>query len=892
MHESSHQHESSSHQLAAIMFTDVVGYTAMMGDDEDLTLKLLQQNHQMQKSLIEAHQGTFVKELGDGILAYFRSADEAVQCSLEIQEKTKAQDDVTVRIGLHWAEIILADGDIYGDGVNIASRIEGLAEPGGIYMSAFINNQLDAGAFETRLMGVAKLKNVKEKTDVYALLVDGLPEPSSKRFNELANPKKKFAILPTAIAFLFIVVAALLTTKYFDNRANVVAAEASLVQIENLLDLNWRDYSDAFYKAKEVEKYIPDNSKLKELLKQSSVFINITSDPPGADVYIKPYKHPEDSWQYLGKTPVDSVQVPASILRWKLVIDGYEPVMAAGITYTFADYSHLQKTSMYIGKDFHRVLDKIGSIPEGMTRVAGDSLGYGTLPDFFIDRLEVSNRQYKKFMDQGGYDVPGYWQELKLAFDDSPAWRDTLSKFIDKTGIPGPASWENGTYPTGRDNFPVTGINWYEANAYTKFAGKSLPTKDHWGLARGESNMIIKFPQLGGNQIFAPFSNFHGDGPVETGSLQGVTSYGAYDMAGNVREWCWNESVQGRWMRGGAWNDNPYMFGAPSQASPFDRSERNGFRCVLYTKEEEIPETAYVMAKDEFVSLKDNLPEPVSDEQFEVYKAYYDYDKTELFDEIIYRQENKGNWVLEKVEFETAYDNERMVAYLFLPTNAQPPYQSVIYGPGSNVLWQENSDSIGGFFEFKAFLEFFVKSGRVVIFPIIDESFERKVDTPSFFYEGTHQFTSYLTKVVKDYRRCLDYLETRNDFDMEKVAFYGMSMGPIFGAHLTAVDQRIKTNIFYAGGLGPVNRPESNMAYFLPRIKIPTLMINGRFDSIFGSDGILNMYKLIGTPKPYKKLILFDSDHLAPQEDLIRETLAWLDQEFGQVVYIGDVLRL
>ena len=69
-------------------------------------------------------------------------------------------------------------------------------------------------------------------------------------------------------------------------------------------------------------------------------------------------------------------------------------------------------------------------------------------------------------------------------------------------------------------------------------------------------------------------------------------------------------------------------------------------------------------------------------------------------------------------------------------------------------------------------------------------------------------------------------------------------------------------------------------------------MINGRFDSIFGLDGILNMYKLIGTPEPEKKLVLLDSDHLAPQEDLIRETLAWLDQQFGQVVYIGDVMRL
>ena len=880
-------------QQAAIMFTDVVGYTAMMGTDEELTLMLLQKNHKMQKSLIEKHNGHYVKELGDGLLAYFAYADSAVQCSLEIQENAKEQGDVSVRIGLHWAEIILEDGDIYGDGVNIASRIEGLADPEGVYLSAAINDNLESGEFDTRLLGPAKLKNVSAQVTIYALEGEGLPEPSIKRFNELANPKKKFAVMPTTIAFMIIVVAAVVSAKYFDNRADIIAAEASLIQIENLLDINWRDYSQAYYKAKEAEQYIPNNTKLKDLLLQSSVFINITTEPAGADIFIKQYGHPEDPWQHLGQTPLDSVQVPASFLRWKIEKPGYEPIMAAAITFTFANYTHLQKSGIFIGKDFHRVLDELGSMRPEMTRVKGDAFIYGKIPDFFIDKFEVSNRQYKNFLDEGGYTKPIYWQELKLSYDDSLSWQEMLNTFIDKTGLAGPAGWENGSYPVGMDNYPVTGVNWYEANAFASFAGKSLPTKDHWGLARGEGTMIIKVPQLGGNAIFAPLNNFHGSGPVETGSLSGVTSYGAYDMAGNIREWCWNESEQGRWMRGGAWNDNPYMFGAPSQASPIDRSERNGFRCVLYPKPEEIPDMAFLMAKDEFFKLKNNIPEPISEEQFDVYKAYYDYDKSELLEKIIYRKESEEGWVLEKVEFNTAYDNERMAAYLFLPNNAEPPYQAVIYGPGSNVLWQENSDNIDDFFEFKAFLEFFVKNGRAVIFPIIDESFERKVDSPSILLRSdTHQYTSYVTKVVKDYRRCLDYLETRADFDIDKVTFYGMSMGPFFGTYLTAVDQRIKANIFYAGGLGQESRPETNMAYFLARVKTPTLMINGRYDSIFSLDGILNMYKLLGTPEPDKKLVLLDSDHLAPKEDLIRESLAWLDLQFGQVVYIGDALSL
>lgn len=120
---------TQNRQLAAIMFTDIVGFTALMGEDETDTLRLLQQSHRIQKSLIEKHHGKFVKEIGDGILGYFDSADEAVLCSVEIQKQLKERSDANVRIGLHWAEIILEDNDIYGDGVNIASRIEPLADP-------------------------------------------------------------------------------------------------------------------------------------------------------------------------------------------------------------------------------------------------------------------------------------------------------------------------------------------------------------------------------------------------------------------------------------------------------------------------------------------------------------------------------------------------------------------------------------------------------------------------------------------------------------------------------------------------------------------------------------------------------------------------------------------
>ncbi len=864
----------------------------MMEMDEEAALRITQQNHKIQKTFLEQHNGHFVKELGDGMLAYFESSADAIHCSTDIQKMVTDQSEVSLRIGLHQAEIIVENGDIYGDGVNIASRIQALAEPGGIYISQAVQNSLPE--FETTHLGKAKFKNVRDLIEIYAVQGDGLPEPSIKRFKELAIPRKKFPVLPTIVIFLAMVSLALITMRYLDKRAKMIKAEASLDEVQRLVNDNWRDFTEAYYLAKDAEVFIPDNERLRDLISQTSTQIDISSEPPGAKVFIKPYNRPDYEWRSMGTTPLDSVQVPIGIFRWKLEKEGYEPVLGVDATFDFGNPARWLRSEWFVGRNFHRILDPEDSISLDMVRVTGASKPYGYIQDFFIDKFEVTNEKYKEFIDQGGYDEPDYWIHLRADYDKD--WPEVLKTLVDKTGQSGPSTWINQEYPSGLDNYPVTGVSWYEANAYAEFAEKSLPTKDHWGLARGENSNIIAWPQLGGNAIFSPFSNFHGEGPVAVGSKPGITAFGAYDMAGNVREWCWNESPNGRWMRGGGWTDNPYMFTSPSQADPLDRTERNGFRCAKYFNVEAIPEEAFMWSEDNIYFRKKPLPEPVSNPVFETFKTFYEYDPRDLNEEIIFRDANERGWTLEKVAFNAAYGYERVYAYLFLPANAKPPYQTVIYGPGSGVFYQKSSESIEDYYEFPAFLEFYVKSGRAVVFPIIKGSFERGDEwtyTTNFGRNPTHEFTSFITMVIKDYRRCLDYLETREDFDMSKIAFYGMSYGPYLGGLLTAVESRINLNIFYAGGLEPIGRPEVNMTHFLPRIIIPTLLINGKYDSVFPLEKcILSMFNLLGTPENSKRLVLFDSDHLAPREDLVRETLFWLDEHFGQVLYVGDIQRL
>jgi serine/threonine protein kinase len=224
--------------------------------------------------------------------------------------------------------------------------------------------------------------------------------------------------------------------------------------------------------------------------------------------------------------------------------------------------------------NLERVLNKKGSLPPGMARVEQTETPVGMLADFYIDRYEVTNKQYKEFVRAGGYQHKEFWKERFFKDGKELSWEDAVRTFVDQTGRPGPAGWQAGDHPEGEAEYPVSGISWYEAAAYAAYAGKSLPTGFHWGVARGEYTPTVLFPQLGGFAILARFANFWEKRPVPVGSLPGMTAYGAFDMAGNVREWCSNETAQGRLIRGGAWEDNTYMFDAWSQAAAGGQSDQ------------------------------------------------------------------------------------------------------------------------------------------------------------------------------------------------------------------------------------------------------------------------------------------------------------------------------
>jgi len=167
---------SSAHKLAAIMFTDIVGYTALMNDDEDKAYAILEKNRQIHKNLIKKFNGHWIKEIGDGVLISFTSISEALNCAKEIMAAVSEYPDLELRMGIHQGEVLFRDGDIFGNEVNIASRIQALAPPGRIWISGQVyRNISNHRDIKTRLIGDKELRNVKESIRVYEVeLEDGL----------------------------------------------------------------------------------------------------------------------------------------------------------------------------------------------------------------------------------------------------------------------------------------------------------------------------------------------------------------------------------------------------------------------------------------------------------------------------------------------------------------------------------------------------------------------------------------------------------------------------------------------------------------------------------------------------------------------------------------------
>jgi formylglycine-generating enzyme required for sulfatase activity len=629
--------------------------------------------------------------------------------------------------------------------------------------------------------------------------------------------------------------------------------------------------SEALAALEAAERRAPADPRLRDLAARIAETRDIVVEPAGSTVSIKPHDHTSQAWRVLGQTPIKAARVPREFLRWKIEHSGYDTLEMGGA------YNRTFSPLTAAG----RIPPDTLAIPAGPMNLQLAGFNYlARVPGgaFVADKFEVTNKRYQAFVDAGGYTKREYWAATFEKSGRTLTWEQAMAEFRDRTGRPGPSTWDVGMYPAGQDDYPVTGVSWYEADAFARFSGRSLPTIYHW----------VRSASVGSAAYITPFSNLSGKGPARAGAHPAVSWEGAMDMAGNAKEWCANAvtGTSDRYLLGGSWRDPAHMFTFADARPAYDRSEDNGFRLVTYTDAPPAALTGPIAA-----TRRDFRAErPVSDEVFAAYRSVFAYDPRPLDAKVESRDDSAPHWVVEKVSFRAAYGDDRVLAYMFLPKLGQAPYQAVMFAPGAAAVTKADSATtmMSPRWDFRAG-DYVIKSGRALIYPIYSGTFDRNEGQTTVWPSRTRAYQDWMIRVVNDGRRALEYLHSRADIRHDVVAYMGVSWGASFSPRLLALEPRFTTAVLLDVGFAQSSEiPEAlDVLNYLPRVTLPALMINGNSDFIYPVESSQKpFFDMLGTPHEQKRHVVLVGGHFIigqQRSQVVKTVLDWLDARLGPV---------
>ena len=636
---------------------------------------------------------------------------------------------------------------------------------------------------------------------------------------------------------------------------------------------------EAYSIAESVRKDFMGDPVFQSLWEEVTQELNITSEPSGAIVSIREYEQPADQSEEIGTTPIRGLRVSRSAKVFEISCDGYRTQTIAGptgLTRGILSRPILLEPETDSPAEMVRLTAGIGFPVTGMkfSFEKGPSENPSKVAGFLMDQYEVTNAQYQQFVDAGGYTNAEYWTDPITKDGQAVDVAEVPRLFVDGTGRPGPSTWEVGGYPNGEDKYPVRGVSWYEARAYARFAGKELPTVYHWSRA---TPTLFLGDWLG---TLIEHSNVNSGTFLEVGQTMGISPNGIHDLCGNVSEWVVNAVGDKRLSMGGSALELAYFFNQANPVDPLDRGEQRGFRCVRYSDGESPIESQLAEIKLETRDYE-TIPE-VPDEVFAVYRNQFRYDKDlELSPRVIYRKtEQYPDYIKERVEINAAYNDERIIVYLYLPKSVEPPFQTLVYFRNASSIRPVSSERAAH----EPYPEI-MKSGRAIVHPVVKGTFERWDGLKSWTSNPTPEYTSFVKRWVKDYLRTVDYVMTRPDLDPGRIGYLGDSWGAVNGLIIPAIEPRLKLSVCYVGGLSMQEAPaEVDQISFINRITLPVLWVSGQYDPIFPLEQSARpAFRHLGTPDEHKRHVIFPAGHNLPRSGRIRETLDFLDKYFGSV---------
>jgi len=676
----------------------------------------------------------------------------------------------------------------------------------------------------------------------------------NKKLEKKSKLKLILGIILTGLVLLIFV--------YFFRKINNNQALVSEIIPELIEIYDEGKIAESFNKAKELLKEYPNNDIIKNYFEKSSKYVPLKIDKDGVEISVK---YSGDSiYTYLGKSPIDSFIAP-NMWGWlshklKLKYNDLEFELDGKNGYDYL----MPETTIEVPEN-HKVFlgSKVNMFLQGI------NFEETQIESFSLAKNEVSNKEYQEFVDAGGYENPAYWDFPFEVGNKIYDFNSSIKLFTDKYGQLGPANWSYGKFPAGLENLPVTGISWFEARAYARYSNLSLPNLYQWLFASG-----IPDDWFTVNQSVTNESNYNSTQLREVSNNAG--SYNELNnIGGNVKEWALNpngDEKEKYSIMGGAYNEASYTFNNYYSLSPFDRSIGNGFRLSknLSNKKSELDNEIIPDFKRNFDELED-----VSDEVFEVYKSQFDYGNKPLNSITTNIEDFNEGYTAQKFELETTYQSdEKLTGYIVFSNKFKDKYSPVIIFPNASSIGT-NSDSEFPNLGFKHLLD----EGYAIIQPMYFNTYNREKILKTFWASESEDYKDAIIKIGQDYKRTLDYIESRNDFDFSKMSYFGYSWGSTTSNYLLAIDERIKAAVICVGGLMlQKSKKEVEAHYYVRRIKTPILHIIGKEDGIFGYEENYKPWKkLIGTPKDKLKLIELDNvGHGLPLDTIIKHHSNWI----------------